>query len=88
MQQAIKDTLVIGHVSVVPLLLDITEAVDALGPQQVVQGDGEVPGCTVNSRRLLGYRMSHLDESAAAEGPRASTEGGVGAASRRGQTTG
>ena len=30
----------------------------------------------VNSRRLLGYRMSHSDESAAAEGPRASTEGG------------
>ena len=31
---------------------------------------------TVNSRRLLGYRMSHSDESVAAEGPRASTEGG------------
>ena len=30
----------------------------------------------MNSRRLLGYRMSHSDESAAGEGPRASTEGG------------
>ena len=33
MQQAIQDALIIGHVRVVPLLLDIAEAVDTLRPQ-------------------------------------------------------